>query len=192
MRKTIEERFFAGLVLLLLAAVAHATPVNWALHGVTFSDGGTATGSFIYDADTNQFSAISITTTTGSALPGATFTYVCTSPCVGLTPSSANGLFLTAFSSSDQTGKPGVALFFSPNLSNAGGNVVVGGLQGICTDAVCTSPGSVTRTVTAGAATGLLPPVALPALSLGSLTLLVAALCAVAFRFRRRMRREPV
>lgn len=93
MRRTTGKRLFAGLAIFLLAAIAHATPVNWKLNGVLFSDGGTANGTFVYDADTNQFSAINITTTTGSVLSGAAFTYVCSSPCVGLAPSSATGLF---------------------------------------------------------------------------------------------------
>jgi hypothetical protein len=37
--------------------------VKWHLSGVVFSDGGTAQGSFVYDADTAQFSQIAIETT---------------------------------------------------------------------------------------------------------------------------------
>jgi hypothetical protein len=41
---------------------AHAAPVTWTLDNVVFDDGATATGSFVYDRDTNTYSAISITT----------------------------------------------------------------------------------------------------------------------------------
>ena len=40
-----------------------ATPITWTLNGVAFDDGGTATGSFVYDADTNTYTNIAITTT---------------------------------------------------------------------------------------------------------------------------------
>ena len=33
----------------VLAAAAHAAPVTWTLTGVTFDDGSTASGSFVYD-----------------------------------------------------------------------------------------------------------------------------------------------
>ena len=41
---------------------------------MTFDDGGTASGSFVYDAVTNTYSAINVTTTTGATLAGATYT----------------------------------------------------------------------------------------------------------------------
>ena len=67
------------------ATAASATPLLWTLNGLVFDDGGTASGSFVYDADSHHFSAINLATTAGSILPGATFHYVCTSPCVATT-----------------------------------------------------------------------------------------------------------
>ena len=51
-----------------------AIPLTWTLHNVTFNDGGTASGTYVYDADTNTVSNINIVTTAGSAMPGATYT----------------------------------------------------------------------------------------------------------------------
>ncbi|MEQ1884047.1 MAG: hypothetical protein ABL967_03240 [Bryobacteraceae bacterium] len=66
---------FGGISLSIFAfcfggAALHAAPVTWYLNGVTFDDGGKAFGSYVYDADTNTFSAINITTTAGSLWPG--------------------------------------------------------------------------------------------------------------------------
>jgi len=61
-------------VLALFASVgmfshtAQADPIVWTLQGVTFDDGGTATGSFIYDAATNTYSSWDIATTRGFAV----------------------------------------------------------------------------------------------------------------------------
>jgi len=53
------------LVLLLCCGSVWATPVVWELRNVVFDDGGIATGSFTYDADTNQFSNIEVATSDG-------------------------------------------------------------------------------------------------------------------------------
>jgi hypothetical protein len=50
-----------------------AIPLTWTLLGVTFYDGGTAHGSFVYDADLDSYSSFNITTTAGSAFGGATY-----------------------------------------------------------------------------------------------------------------------
>ena len=68
---------FAATVVgfLVTAAPAVAIPVSWTLSGVTFDDGGTASGSFVYDADSDVFSAWSISTVGGSVAALPTFTY---------------------------------------------------------------------------------------------------------------------
>ena len=48
-RAVLLTLFFA----VLTAQIASANPILWSLAGVTFDDGGTAYGSFVYDADTN-------------------------------------------------------------------------------------------------------------------------------------------
>ena len=45
-------------ILVVSSLIAEAVPLRWTLDGVIFRDGGTANGSFVYDADTNIFSDI--------------------------------------------------------------------------------------------------------------------------------------
>jgi hypothetical protein len=62
-----------GMGLLVGAMAVQAVPVTWYLSGVSFNDGGTAAGSFVYDADTNAYSSIAISTTAGSIRSGSTY-----------------------------------------------------------------------------------------------------------------------
>jgi hypothetical protein len=63
-------RSILAVLLFALSVTVNATPVQWTLQDVVFNDGGSATGSFFYDADTNVYSDISITTTAGSLSAG--------------------------------------------------------------------------------------------------------------------------
>ena len=80
---------FTAIALMGLPASVLAVPVLWDVARRHIQPlGGTASGSFIYDADTNTYSAINITTTTGSVLKGATYAFatnvfVCAAPCSG-------------------------------------------------------------------------------------------------------------
>ena len=69
---------YPAIFLLLFSAMAEAIPVTWTLENVVFEDGGTAYGSYTYDADTNIFTNLSITTTAGSIITiGQTYTLGC-------------------------------------------------------------------------------------------------------------------
>jgi hypothetical protein len=120
-----------------------AVPVTWTLHDVVFSDGAVATGTFVYDADTNTYSSVNITTTTGLVRTGATYAFVCTLPCVdGSPPSSTGASFLTTSPASDLTGLP-IFVFasFDGPLTNEGAKalrILVAELS--CADANCTEP----------------------------------------------------
>ena len=59
-----------GLILALGATESRAAPLEWTLLDATFDDGGVAFGSFVFDADTNTYSDISITTTAGTSHSG--------------------------------------------------------------------------------------------------------------------------
>lgn len=72
-------RQFAALIVITImqlnASPSRAVLVTWTLDGVMFDDGGMATGSFGYDAATNTFNAINITTTLNPSLGlGVTYT----------------------------------------------------------------------------------------------------------------------
>jgi hypothetical protein len=64
-------------VLLFEVPAGFAGQVAWLLQNATFSDGGMANGSFVYDATTNTVSQASITVSGGNTLtfPALTFTY---------------------------------------------------------------------------------------------------------------------
>jgi len=114
MNKHILARtLLAGAALLAAALPAQAVPITWQLDGVTFSDGTSATGSFVYDADTSTGSLFNIVTTAG-ILPA--FTY---SP-------ENSGLYNSGFGPNAlsfiaDTGVRYFTLSFFDALTNAGG-----------------------------------------------------------------------
>jgi hypothetical protein len=121
----------------LLVVGANAAPVTYALEGVTMSDGGTASGSFTYDPVTNVYSNVSVTTTAGSALPGATYHFVCepTACTIFPAPSSNSVAFLTS-TAANRTGQSVFHLDFSPVLGG-GVSAVIGDEEGSCGDSAC-------------------------------------------------------
>lgn len=123
------------LVLAAMASGARADSVTWTFTDVTMADGGTASGSFIYDASTNTVTSIFITTTAGTDSSGAT--YRALDPGYG--PYDFDMAFVIFPSLSDYTGTP--ALEFQTigdvPLTNAGGTIAVDVNEFTCTDAIC-------------------------------------------------------
>ena len=112
--------------------VAQAVPISWTLASVMFDDGGTASGSFVFDADTSVYSLIGITTTAGTTLTSGT-TYTDEHPFyVG---GSLQSLVMLD-SLPAALGVRALQLPFLVPLTNAGGTVTLGGLtgfgEGIC------------------------------------------------------------
>jgi len=140
------------LTLVLIAALStagSATALTWTLTGVTFGDGGTAFGSFSYDATGGAYGAVDIVTSPGSSLGGATYQFV----SGGFTPSDTRVLFVTT-GSADETSAEGLALFFSSQLTNSGGTVSLSlSEEATCADPACFSPAAPTRLTTAGSVT---------------------------------------
>ncbi len=135
------------LVLLCVPSFALADGITWNLSGVTFDDGGAASGSFVYDAPTNTFSAIDITTTPGSAFAGATYTALS-----GAFGSSSTGMLLG--SSGDLTDTALLFLMFGDDLTNLGGTVSLIGIgEGTCDNSDC-SDNTEVRSITAGSVVG--------------------------------------
>lgn len=66
-RFSVRVRVAAAAALLLMGVgSACALPVTWVLQNVTFDDGGTANGQFVYDAATNTVSAWSVAVAGGN------------------------------------------------------------------------------------------------------------------------------
>jgi hypothetical protein len=171
---------FLGLV---AGVVMSAAPVTWTLAGVTFADGGVAGGSFVYDATTNAFSSINITTS-GGAITGATYTVA--APISG----TIFALYVT-LPSGNLTGTPALFLVFSSPLTNAGGarTLLLGSApansssEARCSDSVCFGPAAPSRQVTAGSIVGIPQISGVPAPT--TWLLMVTGLVFAAFFMRR-------
>jgi hypothetical protein len=150
-----------ALGLALPAASAFAAPVTWNVTG-TFVGGGTVAGSFVYDADTNAYSSINITTTAGSE-PGAFYT--ATSPLFTNSPTQ----FVAVTAAGRGAGNPRLVLEFSPSLNNAGGVRTLDGEEGTCV-LNCNSFGSLPRPAIGSANTAV--PATVPTMSEWTMILL--------------------
>lgn len=60
----------AGFV---IAPMAEAVPVTWSLANLIFNDGATASGTFVWDADSRTMNLWNISVTGGSALPNFSY-----------------------------------------------------------------------------------------------------------------------
>jgi hypothetical protein len=174
----------------LLPSLVGAAPLVWTLSGVTLADGGSVTGSFTYDATTNTYSAINVTTSGGTS-PGYTYT--------AYDPNALGGqksYFLSAVPNpglANFEGTPILVIEYG-SLTNAGGtssiNVISSNsFEGTCLDATCISA-SIVRFVSAGQVTAPTPPPpTVPAVSNLGLCGLALLLAAVSSLFLRRTAR---
>jgi hypothetical protein len=134
-------------VFAIAPATANATPVQWTLNA-TVTNGaviGTAIGSFVYDADTNLYSSVAITTT----LPAASFD---TSDIV--TGSATFLELIDNFVPGANANKPAIGLLFFGGLTNLGGVRTLLGQDGLCTDDGCAFVFTVENRVVVGGAIG--------------------------------------
>ena len=141
----------------LFASAALADPVIWTLNGVTTANGFTVTGSFTYDANTNTYSAINITSTGGVG----PFTAIAPAPA----SSAGTAVFIQTPAGAGQNG----IVFSTGNKTNAGGTLTIttgGGAGGLFTCTGACAGGSYTAGshITAGTMVGA-PPVAVPTMS---------------------------
>jgi hypothetical protein len=132
-----------ALLCACFAAFGMAQPTVYTLQNVTFTDGQVANGSFTYDPSTGLFTNVNIVTTTG-AIPGQTYTRV----------SAQNGSFGAAYVTTnvaDQTGLPGLILFFNPVLDTRPSQVTLipPSVEGTCLAADC-SGATIGRFIAAG------------------------------------------
>lgn len=111
-------------------------PIEWTLEEVAFHDGGSATGSFVYDASTNTYSDVDIETTVGFSNFAYSYHDASTVSISGELWSSTslivNGGLATTY--------PELRLNFSSPLTNAGG--AIGIAVDPTSDTSCTSSGA--------------------------------------------------
>lgn len=171
------------LLLLLTFGVVplagRTAPLVWTLSGVTFNDGGTASGFFTFDASTLTYSGIAVATTAGTTRGAASYAF--SSPVSDATTL----LMFTTNPASDQTGLPAFGLAFGSSLTNAGGtSSIVGSIEATCTTATCIgNPPTTQRFVTAGSVTTLSVP-AMPPWLMAATTLLVGLIALSMLRRR--------
>lgn len=159
------------LLLLTIGVVPLAgrmAPVVWTLSGVTFDDGGTASGTFTYDVGTNSYSSVAITTTNGTTRSGASYAFPRASS------NSTAALVNTINSASDQTGLPGFLMVYATALSDLGGTIglISPSLEATCSDPSCALVGTSIRVVTAGTVTTVTVPAMPPWIAAGTTLLL--------------------
>lgn len=184
----------------VFAAAAHAVPIKWTLNSVTFDDDGAASGSFVYEADTNTFSQIQVTTSAGRAGTAESFSKVCTSSTDCFFESSAGAAgFMSGATSGDLTNSKVFYLAFQSALTDAGGEIDVAPGQGgtlTCTAPTCFSnaqqPANV-RALAAGSVKGVpyvapASPASVPTLNQWSLMLLASLLGGLTFWRQRRVK----
>jgi len=167
----------ALFVLFCVPSLASADGIPWVLSGVTFNDGGTASGSFVYDAVTNTYSAINVTTA-GGTLAGATYTSL--SDIAG---SSSTGFLFGPNNSSDLTGASFLMWLFDAPLTNSGGIVQVSlpppvdSIEAICTSSDCStfSQRSITGGEVVGTAVATPEPATFSLVGMGLVALLAGA-----------------
>jgi hypothetical protein len=129
-------RILAAAALLALAAPqgAKAAPVLWTLSDLVAFDGSTASGSFVYDAGLNAYSAIDITTTPGPQHSGAHYTLL----SLGFPASPGFVSLVEEGAGADQTGFDNLFIVLSTDLSDAGGVVpLTFSQEGPCGDPLC-------------------------------------------------------
>ena len=126
-----------GLSLGALSATAHAEPIEWTLDNIVFDDGGTATGTFVFDAATQTVSDINIQTSAGFVFSGNTYN-------TALGAGSVKIPFTTATNFGDLTNEFILdLLFIGSGLTDSGGTVAVGetvngsSVESFCVDALC-------------------------------------------------------
>ena len=164
--KSILRGAVAAIVLCLGSATAAAAdPVTWSLFGVTLEGGGTASGTFVYDADTNTFNAVNIVTS-GGVMPGATYTQAGGVYGGAGLPIAANRIGVLTLSGPG-VGQRNLNLELVSGMTNAGGLIVIRptsafSAETTCVDAPCAAAAHL-RGVTAGAVTSFpLPPATIP------------------------------
>jgi hypothetical protein len=127
----------AAMGIFIIMSSAHAAPLTWTLNDVIFDDEKTATGSFVFDADTNIFSSIAIATEgggarivgpggagTGPVWPGATYNF-----WAGATSFPARIFWANELDNLDTlpgtiSGFSGILILqFAADLTNAGGTI---------------------------------------------------------------------
>lgn len=148
----------AAAAAVLLATPALADPVEWTISG-TFEDGGTISGTYVYDYDTLTYSQIDITTTAGTApspilTSGATYT--------GLRGGGGSNAF-EALEGGTTDGERVLSVWLNGSMNMPGTYSLNTALtaEGTCSGGACQGAYGTPRELVSGSVTGV-PLVAAP------------------------------
>lgn len=173
-----------------LATTAGAAPIQWTVSETTLDDGGTVSGSFVYDADSNVYSNIRLRTTAGTVGAAADFRTQCTTAyCLAALPQL---LFIASSNQADLTNVALLDIEPSAPLTNTAGTVDLEfGMSFLCSNAACSGIGSGLRVAFSGKLIGtpyIAPtaPTPVPTNSAWGLALLTLLVAAAAGTYRRR------
>jgi hypothetical protein len=117
MNKFIKRSVWSLVLSFACLSPVQAVEILWTLDNAVFDDGGTITGSFIYDADTDIYSSVSVTTTAGTEFGGFSYTDAHIDTAGSTTLDLESPDWLTAVDGSALN-----LVFFNP-LTNAGGTI---------------------------------------------------------------------
>jgi hypothetical protein len=127
---------------LLVSLNANAAPVLWAVDSLLFDDGGTGSGTFTYDADTNTYANIDIVTTAGTEFDGAPYMAV-----IDSAPNDSDYLAVMVY---PLEGAHLLELSFAASLTNAGGVIAIEGVGESLCGQECMYPVLQLRDITSG------------------------------------------
>jgi hypothetical protein len=126
------------------AAGAQAAPLRYTV-AATFLDGGSAAGSFTFDADSSTYSNVDIIIS-NSATPSldGSYTFVCpAADCFGYPAASASELTVLRNSlpppppTTDLTGQPVIQFVYQSDLTDAGQGITAVADYGTCSVLTC-------------------------------------------------------
>lgn len=137
MRFNLQKSLFLLLVLSAFPVSAFAGPIQWNFSGATFTDGGTLTGSFTFNADDATFSSVDVVIS-GSTTPAFNVTMLFDDPAF----SSATSFEASAALPATVGSTPSVFAQLSEVMTNAGGTIpleIGDAYAGICSTTTCSS-----------------------------------------------------
>jgi hypothetical protein len=146
-------RSLLTIVTLLASMTANAAAVTWTVDNLLFSNGGSAYGSFGYDASTNLYSDVDITTLFSDGNGFANYQALLTSRT-----SDSEHLYLIGPGAG---GLSAVSFTFAAALTSAGGTATISyGQEVFCDDYECTPPAGNIRNVVSGSVSAVPIPAA--------------------------------
>jgi hypothetical protein len=134
----------------MASAVSTSAPKRWFIHDVVLSDGAQVFGTFVFDATTGTYSDISVTSTSGTAGPAASYLFDI--------PASSSTTSVSLVSASPIVAGTTTTLLisFTSGLTNAGGTVAIASaVESTCTSVSCGASTVLRSTSVAGSVSNI-------------------------------------